>query len=280
MQQSIKRAWYALPSLVRFILRRLAIGVLLCVGVTLVSFTLTQIVPGDPAWMMLGPDNTLWLATQWQIEGTFPALYRSLDGLDWREITLPELKAVLAGNWEGHETLRARILRRAPRYGNGLAWVPAIDAARAIAREDGVQHRLHAVASVLEPQRLQAGRQHRHRLAAAGAELGHEPGNGLRRRADDGQVGGLGQLVHGLVGLLPGDRDVPQVDRPDRPGEPAGQHVADDRRADAVGRVRGPDHGHRARTQQEVQVADAHVGFASATSFPGLDQRLRSRGPD
>lgn len=53
-QQSIRRAWYALPSLLRFILRRLAVGVLLCVGVTLVSFTLTQIVPGDPVAASLG----------------------------------------------------------------------------------------------------------------------------------------------------------------------------------------------------------------------------------
>ncbi len=54
MQQPIKRAWYALPSLIRFILRRLVVGVLLCVGVTLVSFTLTQIVPGDPVAASLG----------------------------------------------------------------------------------------------------------------------------------------------------------------------------------------------------------------------------------
>jgi peptide/nickel transport system permease protein len=54
MQQPVKRAWYALPSLVRFIIRRLAIGVLLCVGVTLVSFTLTQVVPGDPVAASLG----------------------------------------------------------------------------------------------------------------------------------------------------------------------------------------------------------------------------------
>lgn len=50
----MKRAWYGLPSLVRFVLRRLAIGVLLCVGVTFISFSLTQIVPGDPVAASLG----------------------------------------------------------------------------------------------------------------------------------------------------------------------------------------------------------------------------------
>lgn len=52
------------------------------------------VVPGAPSWLVLGPDNALWLATQWQVEGTFPALYRSLDGLDWREIKLPENRDV------------------------------------------------------------------------------------------------------------------------------------------------------------------------------------------
>lgn len=52
------------------------------------------LVPGAPSWMVLGPDNALWLATQWQVEGTFPALYRSPDGLAWREIKLPENREV------------------------------------------------------------------------------------------------------------------------------------------------------------------------------------------
>lgn len=46
--------WYALPSLLRFVVRRLAVGVLLCLGVTLVSFVLTQVVPGDPVTANLG----------------------------------------------------------------------------------------------------------------------------------------------------------------------------------------------------------------------------------
>lgn len=46
--------WYRLPGLLRFALRRLAIGALLCVGVTFVSFVLTQVVPGDPVTANLG----------------------------------------------------------------------------------------------------------------------------------------------------------------------------------------------------------------------------------
>jgi len=54
MDQPVKRVWYALPSLLRFVLRRLAVGAMLCVGVTLVSFSLVQIVPGDPVAASLG----------------------------------------------------------------------------------------------------------------------------------------------------------------------------------------------------------------------------------
>jgi peptide/nickel transport system permease protein len=50
----LARYWYLLPSIVRFTVRRLAVGVLLCLGVTLVSFALTQVVPGDPVVASLG----------------------------------------------------------------------------------------------------------------------------------------------------------------------------------------------------------------------------------
>jgi hypothetical protein len=45
--------------------------------------------PGSPVFFGKGPDNTLWLATQWQIEGTYPSLFQSPDGLHWQEIPLP-----------------------------------------------------------------------------------------------------------------------------------------------------------------------------------------------
>jgi hypothetical protein len=52
------------------------------------------ILPGAPSWIVPGPDNSLWLAAQWQVEGTFPALYRSTNGVDWQEIKLPENRDV------------------------------------------------------------------------------------------------------------------------------------------------------------------------------------------
>lgn len=41
-------------ALLRFLLRRLAVGALLAVGITLIAFVLTQLVPGDPAAANLG----------------------------------------------------------------------------------------------------------------------------------------------------------------------------------------------------------------------------------
>ena len=38
----------------RFLAKRIAIGLLLCLGITLISFTLTQLVPGDPVTANLG----------------------------------------------------------------------------------------------------------------------------------------------------------------------------------------------------------------------------------
>lgn len=46
--------WQALPNPLRFVLRRLFVGALLCLGVTFVAFVLTQVVPGDPVTANLG----------------------------------------------------------------------------------------------------------------------------------------------------------------------------------------------------------------------------------
>jgi peptide/nickel transport system permease protein len=51
---ALRAGWLWLPGLMRFVLRRLVVGVFLCIGVTLVSFTLTQVVPGDPISASLG----------------------------------------------------------------------------------------------------------------------------------------------------------------------------------------------------------------------------------
>ena len=45
--------------------------------------------PGLPAFFGPGPDKALWLVTQWQVEGTYPSLLRSEDGLHWKELPLP-----------------------------------------------------------------------------------------------------------------------------------------------------------------------------------------------
>lgn len=50
----IRSGWYALPGLMRFSLRRLTIGALLCVGITFIAFLLTLVVPGDPVAATLG----------------------------------------------------------------------------------------------------------------------------------------------------------------------------------------------------------------------------------
>ncbi|MEV4001903.1 ABC transporter permease, partial [Actinomadura sp. NPDC049753] len=46
--------WWSRHPLTRFLARRLAVSVLLAVGVTLVTFILTNMVPGDPATANLG----------------------------------------------------------------------------------------------------------------------------------------------------------------------------------------------------------------------------------
>ncbi|MEM9901206.1 MAG: ABC transporter permease [Pseudomonadota bacterium] len=48
------RAWFALPGLLRFSIRRVITGVFLCIGVTLIAFLLTLVVPGDPVAASLG----------------------------------------------------------------------------------------------------------------------------------------------------------------------------------------------------------------------------------
>ncbi|MEI4279486.1 ABC transporter permease [Klenkia terrae] len=74
-------------ALLRFVARRLAAGLLLCIGVTLVSFLLTQAVPGDPVTANLGqrasedPDAV--------------AAFRAANGLDK---SLPEQYLTYVGN--------------------------------------------------------------------------------------------------------------------------------------------------------------------------------------
>ncbi len=68
-------------DLARFLWRRVAIGVALCVGVTLVSFLLTHLVPGDPAAANLGqraiddPAAVAAFRTQYGLDKPLPVQY-------------------------------------------------------------------------------------------------------------------------------------------------------------------------------------------------------------
>ncbi|WP_226782841.1 ABC transporter permease [Oceaniglobus trochenteri] len=86
MMQMIRSGWYRLPGLLRFTLGRLVVGALLCVGVTFISFTLTQVVPGDPVMANLGERAAS--------DPEIVALYRERYGLDQ---SLPEQYARYLG---------------------------------------------------------------------------------------------------------------------------------------------------------------------------------------
>ncbi len=43
-----------------------------------------------------------------------------------RAMTLPELNAILKRDWLGHQDLRARMLRKMPKYGNDVEWVDVL----------------------------------------------------------------------------------------------------------------------------------------------------------
>jgi trans-4-hydroxy-L-proline dehydratase len=43
-----------------------------------------------------------------------------------RVVTLPELQDILKENWAGHEDMRARLVRKTPKFGNDVEWVDAL----------------------------------------------------------------------------------------------------------------------------------------------------------
>ncbi|WP_459923189.1 hypothetical protein [Desulfatiferula olefinivorans] len=53
------------------------------------SWRAGEFMDGAPSMVVMENDDSLWLVTQWQIEGTYPALFHSADGVSWREIPLP-----------------------------------------------------------------------------------------------------------------------------------------------------------------------------------------------
>ncbi|MBI5546504.1 MAG: hypothetical protein HY901_21700 [Deltaproteobacteria bacterium] len=73
---------------------------------------------GEPRWglpisgavthLARSEDGLLWAATQWQIEGTYPMLFKSIDALAWKEVELPAQRATAGPS----ETLEALCLSR------------------------------------------------------------------------------------------------------------------------------------------------------------------------
>lgn len=78
---ALARYWYRLPNVFRFTARRLLVGVLLCLGVTVVSFSLTQVVPGDPITANLGeraagdPEIVAAFRAKWGLDRSLPEQY-------------------------------------------------------------------------------------------------------------------------------------------------------------------------------------------------------------
>ncbi len=52
-----------------------------------------QTMPGAPG-LIRQNKNILWLTSQWQVEGSFPILYQSNNGLSWHQVLLPENREV------------------------------------------------------------------------------------------------------------------------------------------------------------------------------------------
>lgn len=80
---AVRNGWYRLPGLTRFALKRLGVGALLCVGVTFISFILTQVVPGDPVTANLGeraaadPEVVALFRERYGLDKSLPEQYES-----------------------------------------------------------------------------------------------------------------------------------------------------------------------------------------------------------
>jgi hypothetical protein len=61
-------------------------------------------ISGSVVHLAKSEDGTLWASSQWQVEGTYPMLHRSRDGIAWKEVPLPKERAT-AGPMEELGTL-------------------------------------------------------------------------------------------------------------------------------------------------------------------------------
>jgi len=113
---TLRASWYALPNLVRFVVRRLLVGALLCLGITFVSFALTQVVPGDPVSANLGDRAA-----------SNPEIVAACEDLDVLGVVFYLMKEVDGFN-PGNEITQAYVLDPAMRHQVGLNY--AADVAR------------------------------------------------------------------------------------------------------------------------------------------------------
>lgn len=106
--------------------------------------------------------------------------------------------------------------------------------------------------------RVEPGGQHGGGARAEPAQLGHQRGDGGRRRAQHREVGRLGQVAEARMHRLAVERVMPSMDRMQPAPVAALAQVAPHGGPDAAGTRRGADHRDRARQQQAVEVAGAH----------------------
>ncbi|MCK4838838.1 MAG: hypothetical protein KAS94_08535 [Desulfobulbaceae bacterium] len=53
-----------------------------------------EFMEGRPELIFKESETSVFMVTQWMIEGTYPTLFHSSDGIDWRMVALPEARAV------------------------------------------------------------------------------------------------------------------------------------------------------------------------------------------
>ncbi len=54
------------------------------------TFEIGTMYSGSPGLLLQQSETSYWMSTQWMIEGTYPELYKSSDGLFWKKVLLPE----------------------------------------------------------------------------------------------------------------------------------------------------------------------------------------------
>ncbi|GBD41816.1 hypothetical protein HRbin39_01202 [bacterium HR39] len=104
----------------------------------------------------------------------------------------------------------------------------------------------------------EAGGEHEHRARAAPSQGLDQLRHGGCGRGDHRKVGCHRQGVHRGIGQHAVHRHGPRIDRQHRTREAGPHQVADDDVADLGGIAARPDHRHRGRPEQRVEVADAH----------------------